>query len=60
MTELSANPFQSSGNFTLVKSNPLSLVLKGSDGEVIPVEGLTSPIDILLPRKESLQVPISH
>ena len=60
MTELSANPFQSSGNFTLVKSNPLSLVLKGSDGEAIPVEGLTSPIDILLPRKESLQVPISH
>lgn len=60
MTELSTNPFQSSGNFTLVKSNPLSLVLKGSDGEAIPVEDLTSPIDILLPRKESLQVPISH
>lgn len=56
VTELSSNPFQSSNNSTLVRSNPLSLVLKGSDGNVIAVEGLTSPIDVLLPQKRSPQV----
>lgn len=56
VTELSSNPFQSSNNSTLVRSNPLSLVLKGSDGNVIAVEGLTSPIDVLLPQKRSAQV----
>ena len=50
------NPFQSSGNSSVVKSNPFSLVLKGSDGNVIAVEGLTSPIDILLPQEVSEQV----
>jgi len=56
VTELSSNPFRGSSNSTPVRSNPLSLVLKGSDGNVIAVEGLTSLIDVLLPQERSAQV----
>ena len=33
-------------------------MLKGSDGNVIAVEGLASPIDVLLPQEKSVQVII--
>ena len=58
VTELSSNPFQGSSNSTQVRSKPLSLVVKGSDGNVIAVEGLSSPIDVLLPQEKSVQVII--
>ena len=56
LTSLSANPFQGNSNSTEIKTNPVSLVLKGPEANVISIEGLTSPIDILLPQTESLRV----
>ena len=56
LTSLSANPFQGNSNSTEIKTNPVSLVVKGPEANVISIEGLTSPIDILLPQTESLQV----
>ena len=52
MSELTSNPYSGSNSSNWIQSSTLSLVLKDPDENPVHVEGLTSPIEIFLPRKK--------